>query len=81
MITRELLKREIDKVQEEYFIALYKIIKAFEKSRDVSDSISQTAHDQKDWHAFIEKYAGCLEDSPIERGEQGDFETREEMIL
>ncbi len=34
MITKDLLKKEIDLVREEYLIALYQIIKTFERPYD-----------------------------------------------
>jgi hypothetical protein len=32
---------------------------------------------QKDWHQFLDKFAGILADGPIKRGSQGNFEVRE----
>ncbi|HLP46542.1 MAG TPA: hypothetical protein VK469_11365 [Candidatus Kapabacteria bacterium] len=37
MITKELLKKEIDNVQDEYLIPLYKIIKTFENPDEFND--------------------------------------------
>jgi len=70
MITKELLKPEIEKVPDEYIDALYKIIKALEKQK-----IRVTG---KDWRNFIDQTYGCMRDSPISRGEQGAFDTRRE---
>jgi len=76
MITKELLKREIDNVQDEYLTPLYKIIKTFEYPDDL-DNIEfeeeEDDHKKKDWLKFIDKFAGCLSDTSIERGEQGYF--------
>ena len=76
MITRHLLKREIDKVRDEHLTALYNIIKVFELPAgevlchtDVSFS----------WDRFIQETYGCLQDDPIERGNQGEYELREDM--
>lgn len=83
MITRERLKQEIDHVQDQYLIALYKIIKTFEHSYELSDLESEESNGEakkEDWHKFIDKFAGCLADSPIERGDQGSFEIREELV-
>ena len=85
MITKEILKREIDNVQDEYLIPLYKIIKTFEHSNELDDFEHNTqdvapivekfaGNKQEEWHKFLIKYAGCLADSPIERGDQGDLE-------
>jgi len=83
MITREILKSEIDNVQDEYLIALYKIIKTFEHSNawdDFEQEESSRVSKQEEWHKFLDRYAGCLADSPIERGDQGNFEQREKLI-
>ena len=39
----------------------------------------KTSENELSWHDFLNKYAGCLADSPIERGDQGDYEIREEI--
>jgi hypothetical protein len=83
MITRETLKREIDNVQDEYLIALYKIIKTFEHSTEPDNFKTEEGNretKQEEWFKFLDKYAGCLADSPIERGDQGNFEQREKLI-
>lgn len=75
MVTKELLKTEIDNVQDEYLEILYKVIKAFESS---SNMFNQTKDDTElNWHAFIQETYGCLADAPIERGSQGEDEIRE----
>ncbi|MDQ1352090.1 MAG: hypothetical protein QG657_2396 [Acidobacteriota bacterium] len=76
MITKELLKREIDNVQDEYLTPLYKIIKTFEypdEFEDIEFEEGEDEHKKKDWLKFIDKFAGCLSDTPIERGVQGCF--------
>jgi hypothetical protein len=81
MITKELLKKEIDNVQDEYLIPLYKIIKTFEESDEFTDyKTGEIKNENKkmEWKRFIEKFAGCLADTPIERGDQGNFEIRKE---
>lgn len=78
MITRELLKKEIDHVQDEYLTALYKIIKSFEHSEDLPE-LSERDQEREDWHRFIDKFAGSLSATHIERGNQGTFEVREEL--
>lgn len=83
MITKELLKKEIDNVQDEYLIPLYKIIKTFENPDEFTDielEEEEENNKKEDWLEFIDRFAGCLADTPIERGEQGNFETREELI-
>lgn len=82
MVTRELLKREIDNVQIEHLAPLYKMIKTFEYSGDLEKPGVEGERVRKveDWHSFIDRFSGCLSDTPIERGDQGDFEIRDELI-
>ena len=75
MITKELLKLEIDKIQEEHLELLYKIIKAFETSLTPGKTLERNL--ELDWHEFIESTYGCLTDVPIERPDQGKYEIRE----
>jgi hypothetical protein len=72
MISRELLKAEIDKVKSEYLELLHGIIKLLES--DLSAGEAGTA---PDWHDFVANAYGCLADAPILRGEQGRYENRE----
>jgi len=78
MITRNLLKVEIDKVQEQYLEVLLKIIKAFEEPEQEKKAEDVDLEKQQ-WSEFINRFAGILADSPIERGEQGTYEIREEI--
>lgn len=82
MITKELIKAEIDRVQDKYLEVLYKIIKALVSPTDeVASPKTTTVITKKvedlEWHNFIEETYGCLADAPIERGEQGQYEIRE----
>jgi hypothetical protein len=82
MINRELLKKEIDNVQDEYLVPLYKIIKTFEQTEKFSNIGAERPpgkNKKAEWRGFVKKFAGSLADSPIERGEQGIFEGREEI--
>ena len=85
LVTRTLLKQEIDKVREEHLIALYNIIKVFELPAGTlvsdADSMADTsvAFDELNWEEFIQETYGCLKDDPIERGSQGEFELHEAM--
>ncbi|MCD4663753.1 MAG: hypothetical protein K8R68_00685 [Bacteroidales bacterium] len=71
MITKELLKTEIEKVQDEYLEVLFKIIKAFELSAKTHnfDQITSKKFFKNDtalsWHKFIKATYGCLADDPI----------------
>jgi hypothetical protein len=68
MITRELIKYEIDKMQDQYLDILYRIIKTFgyvhlqespvpyiEPDKDIDSK-------KNDWTAFIKRTYGCLAD-------------------
>jgi len=80
MVTKELIKSEIEKLDDDYVQVLYKIIKALESliSNDLSRKISKKDK-SLEWRQFINETYGCLADSPIERGSQGDYEIREEI--
>jgi hypothetical protein len=73
MVIRELIKSEIDKVEDEYLPALYRIVKALEPT-----AVSPTAR-QADWRAFLVETYGSTAAAPLERGEQGTPETREAL--
>ena len=68
MVTKELLKSEIDKVGDENLDVLYKIILSLEGSVDPEDS--------EGWSTFVAATYGSFADHPLERGEQGRYETR-----
>ena len=75
VVTKDLIKGEIDRVQDEYLEALYKIIKAFESPADQTSL--NLPSDGLAWKDFINETYGCLADAPIERGDQGYYEMRE----
>lgn len=76
VITKELLKAEIDKVPEENLGVLYKIVKALEDPREETRARFQ-AGDATSWKAWVAETYGSTADAPIERGEQGSYEVRE----
>ncbi len=76
MVTRALIKEEIDKVKEEYLTALYNIIKVFELPSGTVIS-TQNEYAETDWKDFIEQTYGCLKHDPAERAPQGEYEIRE----
>jgi len=67
VITKNLLKTEIDRVRNEYLEVLYNIIKALEPG--------ETDHPET-WGDFVKETYGCLSDDPIQRGDQGRLEIR-----
>lgn len=83
MITKELLKSEIDKVQDKYLEALYQIIGAFEMPRRIETIAwpnSTAQGGELNWHEFIKATYGSLAEAPITRGEQGHNTRREEIL-
>jgi hypothetical protein len=79
MITKELIKKEIDSIENEYLEVLYKIIRAIQIP-SFKEQTDTPQDDREEWRAFIRETYGCLADDPIERGEQGGYEIREEFI-
>ncbi len=83
IVSKEVLKAEIDKVQDEYLDALYRIIKAFEYPPDpvyiekLEEDKTPTQQSRSEWLDFVDQTYGCLADNPIQRGEQGAYEIRE----
>ena len=76
MITKQLIKSEIDFIPDQYSEVLYKIIKALQTSNqiDIAEKNSKIY-----WKQFVNETYGCLADDPIERGEQCVYEIREEF--
>jgi hypothetical protein len=74
LITRDLLKEEIDKVQDSYLNVLYRIIKALENHPNSEDFHPLEV---SDWKKFIDATYGCMADDQIDRGKQGRYEVRE----
>ena len=77
MVTRNLIKEEIDKVQDSHLEILYRIVKALETPTDSENFIIPKETNISNWGKFIESTYGCMADDPIYRGEQGQYETRE----
>jgi hypothetical protein len=77
MITRELLKAEIDKVQDSYLEILHRIIKALVNPEPSVTAMPQGDDPLSSWHSFIKQTYGSLAHDPIERGNQGQYEVRE----
>jgi hypothetical protein len=77
MITRELIKDGVDKVQDKYLEVLYRIIQVLMSPPDLVTVAPQGRVEALSWREFIENTYGCLADDPIERGEQGQYEVRE----
>lgn len=86
LVTKERLKREIDKVQDGYLDVLFQIVQAFEYAPPPNvrePSLSSPVSDEdamQEWLRFVETTYGSLASDPIERGEQGNYEVREAMV-
>jgi hypothetical protein len=76
VVTKDLLKAEIDKVPDQNLGILYKIVKALE---DPAENLGPRVQldDAVSWKAWIAATYGSMGDAPIERGEQGSYEVRE----
>jgi hypothetical protein len=78
VVTKDLLKAEIDKVPEQNLGVLYKIVKALEDPDEGTHARFQ-AEDAASWKAWIAETYGSTGDAPIERGGQGSYEVREPL--
>lgn len=79
MITKEIIKSEIDNIEDEYLEVLFRIVKALEVSKKLPKNNFKKKKSLS-WHKFIEATYGCLADDPIRRGEQGDYEIRQGFV-
>ena len=78
-ITRELLKQEIDHIQDRYIDALYMVIKAFEYP-PIHNVASHSPSTEAEWHTFLDTFAGSCADAPLQRGKQGRHDVREPLL-
>ena len=62
MISRGLLRTEIDRVRAEYLDLLYGIIRLPENGSQATDAGTRV-----DWHGFVASTYGCLSDASISR--------------
>ncbi len=82
MITKRLIKEEIDNVADEHLPVLYRIVRALE---DVAvepprAEVLFSRGNGNRWHDFIAETYGCMADAPLERSEEGTFEVREDLV-
>ncbi|MDM8531836.1 hypothetical protein QUF63_11745 [Anaerolineales bacterium HSG25] len=79
IVTKELLKSEIDKLPESYIDLLYRIVQAMltPLERFTTQVQPQSA---KSWADIVDETYGSLADNPIERAPQGEFEIREAIV-
>jgi len=69
MVTRELIKEELEKVPKENLGILFKIVKALEEPTGGQDG-------DEGWPEFVAATYGSLAGAPMERGDQGDYDSR-----
>ncbi len=73
---RELLRIEIEQLDEET------VHLAREALRSLNGTPGESVRKfprREDWLAFVAETYGSLRDAPIERGPQGEFETRDDL--
>lgn len=77
MTTRDLIKSEIDQVEDHFLSFLLRIIRALlPKSSTVS--VQQKNQERDDsWREFLQDSYGIFRDDPLERAPQGTLEIRE----
>lgn len=73
MTIRERVKAELDKVDDEYLAVVQRILESLEGPP------TQAGEDEESWRDFVASTYGSLSDTPIERGEQGEFEVRDPL--
>jgi len=78
-ITKDMLKHEIDHIQDQYIDVLYMIIKAFEYPA-IQKVPAHSPTTEAQWHAFLDRCAGSCADAPLQRGEQGQYEKRDALL-
>lgn len=78
--TIDRLKKQLELLQDNSFLeklsSAYRLF--FEKEMSAENTPSDT--DKSEWYDFVEKFSGCLSEHPIERGNQGNYELREEIL-
>lgn len=79
MITKELLKSEIDNVNDAFIEVLYRIIKMLESPAGQLPAHIHSEGNGQDWTQFIQETYGCLANDPIHRDDQGEYEIREDF--
>jgi len=85
MITKNILKAQIDRIPYEYIGVIYRIIQVFENIADdvnenkIEPRLYNQSYNKEEWIEFIDNTYGCFKDDPIKRWEQGEFEVREKI--
>ena len=79
MTTRELIKSEIDQLQEHYLGFLHRIIRALMPIPSSRSVANQEQEQGESWEEFLQSTYGMFRDDPLERGTQGTLEIREAL--
>lgn len=70
MATRDQVKAEVDRVEDEYLDVLYRMVLSLESPSSSEDAAGS-------WSDFVASAYGCMADAPIERGDQGELQGRD----
>ena len=79
MITRDLIKSEIDQLQEQHLGFLHRIIRALIPISSTNSISTQAQERDESWEDFLQNTYGMFRDNPLERGPQGTLEIREAL--
>lgn len=71
------IKNGMIEIPQEYLRYLHDYVKVIVLMEDTSRA--EYEETGSGWSLFIKETYGCLADDPIERGEQGSYEIREEL--
>lgn len=77
MTTRDLIKSEIDQVQDHYLSFLHRIIQALMPKSPATLMQQKEQEQSESWEEFLQNTYGLFRDDPLERGPQGTLEIRE----
>lgn len=70
MATRDQVKAELEKVEDEYLEVVYRMVLSLETPPGDEEGA-------RSWKEFVAATYGSLADAPIARGEQGELEVRD----
>ncbi len=81
MITKSLIKEEIEKVADEHLVVLYRIVQALEgMTAEPPVAEVQPYGNGNRWHDFVAETYGCMTDAPLERSGEGTLEVLEDLV-
>ena len=74
--SRQQIKDEIDGIPRQHLAVLHRIVLALDSGNGGKTSDAKSLA----WGRFIDETYGCLAETPIDRGESADYESREELV-